>query len=237
MIVSTFQKHKIIYKNKEIEFKIIKTARKKTSEITVKYDDVLIRAPFSKSIEDIEYLVKNKAEWILQKIKENVGKKPEIILPIYKNNTTLPYLGKNITLNIVKDENDFLEFLNDEFVMHVKKNRVKIIYEKWLFSISPTIFNVSVEKYSVLLNVRPKKIWIKNLKSRWGSTTFKGTINLNVHLIKAPIEVIEYVVLHEMGHLIEKNHSHRFWKIIKCHMFDYLDKIKWLKINGSNILK
>ncbi len=81
MIVSIVQKHKIIYKNKEIEFKIIKTARKKTSEITVKYDDVLIRAPFSKSIEDIEYLVNNKAEWILQKIKENVGKKPEIILP------------------------------------------------------------------------------------------------------------------------------------------------------------
>src|SRR6476620_7889525 len=236
MIVSIVQKHKIIYKNKEIEFKIIKTARKKTSEITVKYDDILIRAPFSKSIEDIEYLVNNKAEWILQKIKENVGKKPEIILPPYKNNTTLPYLGKNITLKIVKDENDFLEFLNDEFVMHVKKNRVKIIYEKWLFSISPTIFNVFIEKYSVLLNVSPRKILIKNLKSRWGSTTFKGTINLNVHLIKAPIEVIEYVVLHEMGHLIEKNHSHRFWKIIKYYMHDYADKRKWLRINGSNIL-
>ena len=172
MTGSTIQKHKIVYKNHEIEFKIIKTGRKKTSEITVKYDDILIRTPFSKSIDDIESFVNNKAEWILQKIKENKGKKPEIIFPVYKNNTTLPYLGKNIILKIVKDENDFLEFLNDEFVMHVKRNRVKSIYEKWLFSISPTIFNRFIEKYSDLLNVRPKKILIKNLKSRWGSTTF-----------------------------------------------------------------
>ncbi|MBA3750968.1 MAG: M48 family metallopeptidase, partial [Nitrosopumilus sp.] len=84
--------------------------------------------------------------------------------------------------------------------------------------------------------VNPKKILIKNLKSRWGSTTFKGTINLNVNLIKAPFDVIEYVVLHEMGHLIEKNHSPKFWKLIKSYMFDYSKKIKWLKINGQHIL-
>jgi predicted metal-dependent hydrolase len=236
MTFSAVQKHKIVYKNNEIEFQIIKTARKKTSEIMVKYDDILIRAPFSKSIEDIESLVNYKAEWILQKIKENSGKKPEIIFPTYKNNTTLPYFGKNIPLKIVKDKNDYLEFSNDEFVMHVKKDKVKSTYEKWLFNISSTIFNQFIEKYSILLNTRPKKILIKNLKSRWGSATSKGTINLNVNLIKAPTEVIEYVVLHEMGHLIEKNHSHRFWKIIKCHMIDYPDKIKWLKINGSNLL-
>ncbi len=236
MIFLANQKHKIVYKNNEIEFQIIKTARKKTSEITVKYDDILIRAPFSKSIEDIESLVNSKAEWILQKIKENSGKKPEIIFPTYKNNTTLPYLGKNVILKIVKDKNDYLEFSNNEFVMHVNKDKVKTIYEKWLFNISSIIFNQFIEKYSILLNIRPKKILIKNLKSRWGSATYKGIINLNVNLIKAPIEVIEYVVLHEMSHLIEKNHSHRFWKIIKYHMINYPDKIKWLKINGSNIL-
>jgi predicted metal-dependent hydrolase len=118
----------------------------------------------------------------------------------------------------------------------VKKKKVKTIYEEWLFEKSTLIFNQFIEKYCTLLNVRPKKILIKNLKSRWGSATFKGTINLNVHLIKAPLEVIEYVVLHEIGHLIEKNHSKRFWKIIKYYMDDYQDKRRWLKINGSNIL-
>jgi predicted metal-dependent hydrolase len=230
------KKHRIFYKNNEIEFDILKTRRKKTCEISIKYDEILVKAPFSKSIQDIESLVIHKAEWIIKKIKENNGEKPDIKNPLYINGTTLPYLGKNIILKIVKDKDDFLEFSNNEFTIHVKKKKIKMIYEEWLFGISSTIFDKFIEKYSILLNVRPKKILIKNLKSRWGSATFKGTINLNVHLIKAPLEVIEYVVLHEMGHLIEKNHSNRFWSIIKNHMHDYKDKRKWLKINGSNIL-
>ena len=230
------KKHRVFYKNNEIEFDILKTPRKKTCEISIKYDEILVKAPFSKSIQDIESLVIHKAEWIIKKIKENNGEKPDIKNPLYINGTTLPYLGKNIILKIVKDKDDFLEFSNNEFTIHVKKKKIKTIYEEWLFDISSTIFNKFIEKYSILLNVRPKKILIKNLKSRWGSATFKGTINLNVNLIKAPLEVIEYVVLHEMGHLIEKNHSNRFWNIIKNHMYDYKDKRKWLKINGSNIL-
>jgi predicted metal-dependent hydrolase len=230
------KKHRVFYKNNEIEFDILKTPRKKTCEISIKYDEILVKAPFSKSIQDIESLVIRKAEWIIKKIKENNGEKPDIKNPLYINGTTLPYLGKNIILKIVKDKDDFLEFTNNKFTIHVKKKKIKMIYEEWLFGISSTIFDKFIEKYSILLNVRPKKILIKNLKSRWGSATFKGTINLNVHLIKAPLEVIEYVVLHEMGHLIEKNHSNRFWSIIKNHMHDYKDKRKWLKINGSNIL-
>ena len=233
---TTVLKHKIIYKNKELEFKIIKTARRKTSEIVIKYDDVFIRTPSSKSIQEIETLVKDKAEWILQKIQENDGKKPEIMLPSYKNNTTLPYLGKNIRLKIVKDDADYLEFLTNEFIIHIKKNTVRTIYEKWLFDTSIEIFYPYVEKYSTLLNVKPNKILVKNLKSRWGSATFKGIINLNVNLIKAPIEVIEYVVLHEMGHIIEKNHSARFWRLIHNCMSSYCEKVKWLKVNGVNML-
>jgi predicted metal-dependent hydrolase len=230
------EKHKIVYKNNEIDFKIIKTRRRKTSEIVVKFDEVLIRTPFSKSRKDIESMVKDKAGWIIKTLKENKGKKPEIILPEYRDNTTLPYLGKNCVLKVVKDEKgDFLEFSDYVFTAHVKKNGVKTMYERWLFIMAPAIFDLFIEKYSVLLNVMPKKVLIKKLKSRWGSATFKGTINLNVNLVKAPIGVIEYVVLHEMGHLVERNHSPKFWKLVKGHMFDYYEKKGWLKINGSNI--
>ena len=236
MKIHAFQEHKIVYKNKEIGFKIIKTSRKKTTEIAIQYDDIFVRTPISKSIEDIELLINEKAEWILQKIKQNEGKKPEIILPNYKNNTTIPYLGKNCILKIVKDDIEFVEKSHDQITIHVNKNKAKIIYEKWLFNAADTIFNQFIEKYSMLLKIYPQRVLFKNLKSRWGSTTYKGTINLNIHLMKAPLEVIEYVVLHEMGHLLEKNHSHRFWKIIKDYMEDYHKKIKWLKINGTNIL-
>lgn len=236
MRIHAFHEHTITYKNKEIDFKIIKTSRKKTTEITIQFDDIFVRTPLSKSIEDIELLVSEKAEWILQKIKENAGKKPDIIQPNYKNNTTIPYLGKNWMLKIVKNEKEFVEILHDQIIIYTNKNKAKVIYEKWLFDVADTIFNQFIEKYSLLLKIHPQRILLKNLKSRWGSTTYKGTINLNINLMKAPLEVIEYVVLHEMGHLLEKNHSQNFWKIIKEHMKDYKEKIKWLKINGTNIL-
>jgi predicted metal-dependent hydrolase len=93
-----------------------------------------------------------------------------------------------------------------------------------------------IVKYSKLLNVSPKKILLKKLKSRWGSATYRNIINLNIHLLKAPLDVIEYVVLHELSHLIERNHSKRFWKIVSDNMCDYKIKIKWLKVNGPYII-
>ncbi|MGN6613921.1 MAG: YgjP-like metallopeptidase domain-containing protein, partial [Candidatus Nitrosocosmicus sp.] len=157
------KKHKVFYKNNEIEFDILKTSRKKTCEITIKYTEILVKAPFSKSIQDIESLVILKAEWILKKIKENNGKRADIKNPLYVNGTTLPYLGENIILNTLKGRADFLEFSNNEFTIHVKKKKIKTIYEEWLFEKSTLIFNQFIEKYCTLLNVRPKKILIKNL--------------------------------------------------------------------------
>ena len=93
-----------------------------------------------------------------------------------------------------------------------------------------------IAKYSKLLDVSPKKILLKKLKSRWGSATQRNIINLNIHLLKAPLHVIEYVVLHELSHLIERNHSKRFWKIVSDNMGDYKSKIRWLKVNGPYII-
>ncbi|MDQ4072963.1 MAG: M48 family metallopeptidase [Thermoproteota archaeon] len=234
------QIHRIVYKNNEIKFRIIKTSKRKTTEIIIRYGDILVRAPVSKPAAEIKELVEKKSGWILKHLDKIKYNKPEVILPKYKNNTTLPYLGKNYDLTIIKDVHDYVEFANNTFSIYSRRPESRLwnkeTYEKWLFSLAPRIFHPLVEKYSSMLNAKPGKILIKDLKSRWGSTTPKDTINLNVHLMKAPLEVIEYVVLHEIGHLRVKDHSHRFWELIKNHMNDYDIKRKWLKINGHNIL-
>jgi predicted metal-dependent hydrolase len=234
------QIHKFSCRNSEIEFRIIKTAKRKTTEIIIKYGDVIIRAPASKPTDEIKELVEKKSGWILKHLHKFKNNRPDVMLPQYKNKTTLPYLGKNYELIIEKDVNDSIKFANNIFIIYSRrpesKSWNKKTYEKWLFSLSPRIFHPLVERYSSTLKAKPKKILIKDLRSRWGSTTPKETINLNVHLMKAPVEVIEYVVLHEVGHLIVKDHSQRFWNLIKKHMPDHDIKRRWLKINGNNIL-
>lgn len=77
-------------------------------------------------------------------------------------------------------------------------------------------------------------IYFKNLKSRWGSCSGKGNINISTRLLFAPEDVLEYVCIHELAHLIMPNHSKKFWALVQKAMPGYKDKIKWLKNNGKS---
>ena len=99
-----------------------------------------------------------------------------------------------------------------------------------------SFFEDKVEKYLKALGVRVKPIIVKDLRNRWGSLTKTGVINFNVNLLKAPEDVIDYIVLHELCHLKIEEHSHHYWDMLHKFMPNYQDKIEWLKVNGSNLI-
>ncbi|MEK6903694.1 MAG: SprT family zinc-dependent metalloprotease [Nanoarchaeota archaeon] len=78
------------------------------------------------------------------------------------------------------------------------------------------------------------RIFFKNTASRWGSCSDKGNINISTRLLFAPADVLEYVCIHELAHLIEQNHSEKFWKLVEKAMPDYKEKIRWLKENSKS---
>ncbi len=114
--------------------------------------------------------------------------------------------------------------------------RAKSLYQKWLMRKSKDIFKEKVLRFSKIIQVNPSKIVIKNLKNRWGSATEKGVINLNVNLSKAPEDIIDYVIIHELCHLKIKKHSHHFWHLLSKYIPNYKDKLSWLEINSKNIV-
>ena len=81
-------------------------------------------------------------------------------------------------------------------------------------------------------NQKINNVFFKYNKSNWGSCSMDGNINISTRLLFAPDDVLEYVCIHELAHLIEHNHSDRFWKIVEKAMPNYKVKIKWLKENG-----
>lgn len=93
-----------------------------------------------------------------------------------------------------------------------------------------------VRYYSKKMKVRYGKITIRNQKTRWGSCSAKGNLNFNCLLMLVPDEVIDYVVVHELCHLIEMNHSRAFWEQVECVMPDYKEHRKWLKEHGNEIM-
>ena len=233
------QKDKVKYGTITIPYCIIKSGRIKTSELIVDADTITVRAPFDKDKMDIQKIVLDKARWILKKQKEYRETKPEITKPSFRENTTLPYLGANYPLKINKKQaNVSINLVDGKFLVNAKSpnttiNHIKRRYENWLIEKAQSLFEDKVEKYSKKLGVRVKRIAVKNLRNRWGSLTKSGVINLNLNLIKAPEDIIDYIILHELCHLKIEEHSHHYWDLVRKYMPDYQDKEDWLRVNAA----
>ena len=93
-----------------------------------------------------------------------------------------------------------------------------------------------VQHFAPLVGVRYGNITIRNQKTRWGSCSGKGNLNFNCLLMLAPAEVIDYVVIHELCHRKEMNHSDQFWALVERHCPDYKRLRKWLKDNGPALI-
>ena len=93
-----------------------------------------------------------------------------------------------------------------------------------------------VARYAKEMDISYEKIFVKAQKTRWGSCSSKGNINLNCLLMTVPAYVRKYVIVHELAHRKEMNHSERFWKVVASEIPDYQKAIKWLKKNGDAVI-
>ena len=93
-----------------------------------------------------------------------------------------------------------------------------------------------VARYAKEMNVEYNQIFVKAQKTRWGSCSDKGNINLNCLLMTFPSYVRKYVIVHELAHRKEMNHSDRFWKLVADEIPDYQKAVKWLKKNGEAVI-
>jgi hypothetical protein len=93
-----------------------------------------------------------------------------------------------------------------------------------------------VRRYAAQIGVTYGRITIRNQKTRWGSCSSKGNLNFNCLLTQVPERVMDYVIIHELCHRIEMNHSGKFWALVEQYMPDYQVQKQWLKENGSGLI-
>ena len=122
---------------------------------------------------------------------------------------------------LIIDKTLFQDRLNTRFIFHRE-------FKKTL----PEI----LKKKTIRMNLYPKKISIRDTKSRWGSCSSEGNISLSWRLMMAPPDVMEYVIIHELAHLQHMNHSKSFWQLVAQYCPNYRHHIHWLKMNGSKIM-
>lgn len=221
------QSMKIEYGSTTIDF-TLKRSERKTLGIIVHPDlSVEVRAPIEATQSKILEKVRNRASWIVEQKQYFLAFEPRRTEYLYKSGETHYYLGRQYRLKITKGKLEEV-FYRGRYIEIVTKDKapenIKKLLDKWYRERAKIKFAEYAEpliqnfkKY----NVEPKKLYIQKMETRWGSCSAKGNIILNPELIKAPKPCIEYVINHELCHLIHRNHTKAFFALQTKEMPDW----------------
>jgi predicted metal-dependent hydrolase len=217
----------------ELDYKLIYSHRKGIT-VTVERDrSVVVRAPEGIDAAKVKKVIESKKLWIYEKLRHsqkygNTGSKKEFV-----SGETIPYLGRNYRLEVHLGDKEEIRFVGKFVVTGVSADRASRVFKEWYIQEAREHIIPRVEWHARNLGVGFNRVLVSDLSFRWGSCTPKDNLNFNWKLIKAPMFVVDYVIVHELTHLLEHNHTDRFWGIVRGQLAGYLKAKNWLRENGE----
>lgn len=219
----------------EIEISKIIRSKRRTIALVVTHDATLvIRAPLKTPLYYLKNLVNRKRDWIRAKLLE-MQSKPQPKAREFVNGEAFLYLGESYMLKIVDDIAGDVELKENLLLSKEKVYCARDVVIKWYKSEAQKKITERCDRYSRLTGYKPISIKISNAQTRWGSSGHRGTVNFSWRLIMAPMEIIDYVVVHELVHLEQRDHSRLFWDKVKNIQPDFKRRRTWLKDNGRSL--
>jgi predicted metal-dependent hydrolase len=193
----------------------------KRRSIGLRIDDrgLTVSVPHKTSERWLSQVLQDRASWVVEKLDGwQARKSPDLI---WKDGEIIPYLGEILTLRVASCVAP-AALRGDELWVHGDEVRIERLVDRWYRQQAIALFAARVTHYAPLLGVLPQHIKLTTAKTRWGSCTSGGTVRLNLQLIKLPQYLIDYVVVHELAHLREMNHSAAFWRVVGSVCPDYV---------------
>lgn len=211
----------------------VKYSNRKTLNITVERDRrIIVRAPENTSLKKIEEVLESKKQWLKEKINHTQKYPIEQKTKEFVSGETLLYLGKNYQLLVVDELIEGIDFQDRFRISKVNQPNANALFKKWYLNQALKVIEPLAINFADSLGVNYNKFKTSEMRYRWGSCTPSNNIIFNWRIIKAPMYVLQYLVAHELVHLIENNHTPRFWNILSIQVPNYLKAKKWLKENG-----
>ena len=227
------------HRYKDITYSLFQRKRRKTASIHVERDGgVSVIVPDTLSTKEIERLIETKRRWIYRQVAEWQDLNASRIRREYVNGEGFLYLGRSYRLKLVANQERSL-LLKDGYFCLRKADQVngnaeaafRAFYrEKGLARIPGR-----VAMYQSRLGVRPGAVRVMDLKNRWASCSKNHALNFHWKCIMAPLTVIDYIVVHELVHLVHHNHTPQFWAEIEKLIPDYVERKGWLRANGAGM--
>ncbi|WP_252225879.1 SprT family zinc-dependent metalloprotease [Clostridium sp. ZBS2] len=239
------------YKGEIIEFQII---RRKRKSICIKIDingEVQVVAPIRTSKEYILNFVNSKHDWIIEKRRELKTVLNKKVKREFINGGTFMYLGKEYPICLIfndKVKKISIDFINEHSTTNIEgiskflintntyeNEKLKKALEIWYRSKTLDIVKERIRVHKLEFKDKITKVTIKEQKRRYASINIKNETYFNWRISMAPLEVIDYIVVHEMCHMDFRNHSKQFWNRVEEVMPNYKKCHKYLKENGINM--
>ena len=218
--------------NTKVEYDLVNTDRRKTIELVIDFNKgFTVKAPKGMKKEDIIKNLHRKEKWIIN----NLDKMSDILKYESKkefvNGEKFSLRGRRYSLKVKKSNKNLpsLEFKKSQFnaivPMQFSEEQHPLILRSLFIKLykerAIKIIDERVKKYSIYFKNKPKKIIVTNLKNKWGSCSKKNQIRYNWRIILANTSIIDYVIVHELCHMIHKNHSKYYWDEVKRILPDY----------------
>ena len=208
--------------------KIIRSRRRTIALEITPSATLIVRAPFRVPPEYIEELIRQKRSWIVQKLDE-IKQRPRLSDHEYAEGEIFLFLGREYPLHIVQDSNMTIQ-RSDKLCVSCKllpdiKNHIK----RWYREEAHKEIQARCMWFSMKTGHVPTTIRISDARQRWGSCTHKGGLNFSWRLIQAPPDIVDYVVVHELVHISQPDHSRKFWNKVREILPDYERRRMWLR--------
>ncbi len=227
-----------------LEVTLIRSKRRSLG-LELSQKGVKARAPMRMSKAEIISFIESKRAWINKHL--DAMPPPREHQPLHLNTGALVQLrGQNLTLRVEQGSRAPVRITARDLVVpvtHAKRpleQRVKAKLIRWYKQVAQHELQTRARYYAQLMNVparRADQIYVRDYKRRWGSCDSNGKLSFNWRILQAPTAVSDYVVVHELAHCHEFNHSKRFWAIVAKQMPMYKEQEAWLNRNGHQLYK
>jgi hypothetical protein len=210
--------------------KIIRS-RRKTIALIIQADGSLeVRAPLRTTERQIRVLLEEKAEWIRtrQALALRLQPKPKQFIP----GEEFLFLGKSYRLEFRDSSRQALTLDWAFYLNPAQLPRAQVVFISWYKEQARQVLSERVAWFSNRYRISCGQIKITSARTRWGSCSSRGTLSFTWRLVMAPLAVIDYVVVHELVHMLERNHSKAYWEKVAAILPDYKQRLVWLKKNG-----
>lgn len=216
---------------------VIRTNRSKSADVRVEDGAVSIVVPKGLDCDRISQILDDKRQWIKNKIYLHRDAMP-VSSKEYVSGESFAYLGRNYRLKVNRGHFKPVKLVQGRLVVSVpngteQPHMIRNALVRWYKYHAEQKLQEKAKRYAAIIGVEPVSVGIKTFKSRWGSCSAKGKIDFNWKIIMAPNRMVDYLVVHELCHLMHHDHSPRFWKEVERVVPDYQECREWLKVNAK----